>query len=498
MAVYVTIRIPSDTKWSPSAASGLVTALTNQYCTNWDDKKAEVIPIELEIYAYPGLIEWAIFVYGEDNPQKIIDLVHSFYPSAIVKHDVIELPRFPCYRHSGILFVPDKLSPVLPLYQDAKDLRAIDDPLIQVTNAMNLLEEGETLCYQLRLYQIGRVKRGIFNRMLISVLEEAQRRQDPFKRKPQNEIKELIDEKIKNTIIGASFAVHLYTQSKERFYILENVLSGITRLSDWGVFDYSYRRTSSKINNEEEFFEVGDGLDKLNRKEGEAAMHNFTADELASMWHLPYAEFTASKIGWTPTNRLPEPLQGIDGILLGESYGLEVRMPESERDNHTVIGGKTGSGKSSLMHSMIHADIAEGKGLCAVDPQGGMIKKILRHSIPDDRINDVVLLSFGNRVDGMSFPPPLNPLYKTGDGEISLGFLNSIRQLDPDFAGTQMEDYLELALMTLGLEYQPTLQDIRRLFRDDNFRQMLIARIDDEELEEEWERAVGGEKRCPA
>ena len=53
--------------------------------------------------------------------------------------------------------------------------------------------------------------------------------------------------------------------------------------------------------------------------------------------------------------------------------------------------GQTGTGKTTMLKSMILSDINNGEGVCVIDPHGDLFKEILG-KIPKHRANDVVLI----------------------------------------------------------------------------------------------------------
>ena len=66
-------------------------------------------------------------------------------------------------------------------------------------------------------------------------------------------------------------------------------------------------------------------------------------------------------------------------------YGIK----RKDRRQHFYIIGKTGTGKSALENNMIVQDIANGEGVCVVDPHGELVEGILK-MIPEERMDDVV------------------------------------------------------------------------------------------------------------
>jgi len=61
-----------------------------------------------------------------------------------------------------------------------------------------------------------------------------------------------------------------------------------------------------------------------------------------------------------------------------------------DRMRHFFILGQTGTGKSSLMESMVLQDIRTGRGLCLIDPHGELLESVLG-KIPDERTDDVIV-----------------------------------------------------------------------------------------------------------
>ncbi|MCP6756528.1 type IV secretion system DNA-binding domain-containing protein, partial [Klebsiella pneumoniae] len=61
-----------------------------------------------------------------------------------------------------------------------------------------------------------------------------------------------------------------------------------------------------------------------------------------------------------------------------------------QRVQHTYIIGASGTGKSTLLLSMIVQDIQNGEGVGVLDPHGDLIDKVLGY-IPEERHKDVIL-----------------------------------------------------------------------------------------------------------
>jgi hypothetical protein len=71
--------------------------------------------------------------------------------------------------------------------------------------------------------------------------------------------------------------------------------------------------------------------------------------------------------------RQPPSVPSVDrsAIVLGRNEtGTAVFLPERPRLEHAHVIGTTGGGKSKFLEHCIHQDIAEGRGVCVVDPHG--------------------------------------------------------------------------------------------------------------------------------
>lgn len=98
----------------------------------------------------------------------------------------------------------------------------------------------------------------------------------------------------------------------------------------------------------------------------------------------------------------PQPLEVASGssrpqkqrLLLGENISLGLRqpvfMPEHDRHQHTYVLGQTGTGKTSLLRTMILSDMKAGKGMAVLDPHGDLFHELLAR-IPKNRWDDVVV-----------------------------------------------------------------------------------------------------------
>lgn len=165
------------------------------------------------------------------------------------------------------------------------------------------------------------------------------------------------------------------------------------------------------------------------------------------------------------------------GALLGIKHTPEgdipIRIPDEDRTKHIYILGQTGTGKSTLLTSMVLSDIDAGKGVCVLDPHGDLIEFLLPR-IPKERADDLIHLDPGANVDR---PFGLNILEASTDQEkdfFSNEFISFLkREFDPNLqgiVGPQFEQAVRAATYTV-MDYQDggTVAEISRLFESPAF-----------------------------
>ncbi len=126
-----------------------------------------------------------------------------------------------------------------------------------------------------------------------------------------------------------------------------------------------------------------------------------------------------------------------EGSLVGVSnhggISQEVRITADDRKRHVYMIGQTGTGKTTLLTSMVLDDIRSGKGVCFIDPHGDAYTA-LRAAIPENRIDDVVIID----PTDTDYPVGLNLLeYRTPEQRhfIVQEFVGIIRRLMDDEYG---------------------------------------------------------------
>ncbi|MDQ3098835.1 MAG: type IV secretion system DNA-binding domain-containing protein [bacterium] len=120
--------------------------------------------------------------------------------------------------------------------------------------------------------------------------------------------------------------------------------------------------------------------------------------EISDLYHFPFTSVTQTEnIVKVYSKELPAPLslknvENFNIVFAKNTYGgatTMIGLQKQERARHMYVIGATGSGKTTMLTSMISQDIKNGNGICVVDPHGDLAESLL-DCITDERINDLV------------------------------------------------------------------------------------------------------------
>ncbi|MDQ3245192.1 MAG: type IV secretion system DNA-binding domain-containing protein [bacterium] len=161
-------------------------------------------------------------------------------------------------------------------------------------------------------------------------------------------------------------------------------------------------------------------------------------------------------------------------------FGIKRR----DRRQHVYILGKSGTGKSVLMFNMIIQNIANGEGVCVVDPHGELVEGVLS-AIPPDRVKDVVYFNPAD-VDhhiGFNVLELEDPKYKH---LVASGLMGIFTKIWANAWSARMEYILNNAILALLDTPGTTLLGIPRLLVDKDYRQKIINNLKDPVIKAFW------------
>ncbi|PIR88033.1 MAG: hypothetical protein COU10_01370 [Candidatus Harrisonbacteria bacterium CG10_big_fil_rev_8_21_14_0_10_45_28] len=159
-------------------------------------------------------------------------------------------------------------------------------------------------------------------------------------------------------------------------------------------------------------------------------------------------------------------------------------IKRKDRRQHVYVIGKTGVGKSALLHNMITQDIQNGEGLAVVDPHGELVEGILS-VIPKSRMDDVIYFNPAD-IDyhiGFNVMELPDPRYKH---LVASGLMGIFTKIWANVWSARMEYILNNAILALLDTPGTTLLGIIRILVDKEYRQMIIANLQDPVVRAFW------------
>lgn len=226
--------------------------------------------------------------------------------------------------------------------------------------------------------------------------------------------------------------------------------------------------------------------------------------ELATFVRLPGADIELPGIQrGTRKEKAPPPETLGDGVFLGEAcfrgQSRKVFLPEAARQRHVHLVGGSGTGKSTLLLSLITQDIEAGRGVAVLDPHGDLIDAVTAR-ISEGREGDVILFdpSDEEALVGWNILSARSELEKT---LIASDLVALFRRFSTSW-GDQMTSVLANAVLVfLEREEGGTLLDLRRFIADPDFRKRVLEDLVDEHLRYFWQGEfpllTGGKSQGP-
>lgn len=157
---------------------------------------------------------------------------------------------------------------------------------------------------------------------------------------------------------------------------------------------------------------------------------------------------------------------------------------QKDRMMHLYILGKTGTGKTNLLTTLILQDILHNRGCAIFDVHGDLVQNILNH-IPRDRVKDVIHLDIYDEFLSYRY----NPLRKVSEDKRSLvvgGLLDAFKHLWKGAWGVKLEHILRYVILTLLTQNQSNLSDITKIIHNQSFREQCISNLKNKDIIRFW------------
>ncbi len=284
------------------------------------------------------------------------------------------------------------------------------------------------------------------------------------------------------------------TASEEAFAILSDIESSFNQFENTNGNKIKFERAEGK------------NLLKLARDYSfrifnENKVLNTNLKELTTIMHLPEADFnSASQLKKTEAISAPAPLDlPKEGILLGTNKYRNVETPikitPEDRLRHFYVIGQTGTGKTTLLKTMIRQDILAGEGVCMIDPHGSDIQEVLSF-VPPERYDDVIYFdpSYTERPMGLNMLEfdTRFPEQKTFVVNEMLSIFNKLFDMKAT-GGPMFEQYFRNAvnLVLEDPDSGSTLLDVSRVLSDKIYRELKLSRCKNPIVLQFWREIAG-------
>lgn len=159
-------------------------------------------------------------------------------------------------------------------------------------------------------------------------------------------------------------------------------------------------------------------------------------------------------------------------------------IKRSDRRGHMYIIGKTGTGKSTLLETLMMNDLLKGQGFAVLDPHGDLIKRI-RSQIPTERADRVIDFDASDPQTPYGFNP-LGFMAVDKRPLAASGLVQVFKHLWVDSWGPRLEYILRNCLLSLLDFPNAKFTDIPKLLSNPKFRADVVKFIRNEETREFW------------
>jgi hypothetical protein len=227
-----------------------------------------------------------------------------------------------------------------------------------------------------------------------------------------------------------------------------------------------------------------------------------SASELADLYHFPNTDLTKTEgLVKSRSRDLPTPLSlkgdnaKFDVVVGANEFGGEVQeigISLEQRQKHTYIIGKTGTGKTTLLKSSIYQDMLNGKGLAVFDPHGDMFRELLQ-IVPEHRRKDVIVFDPSDREHpiGLNILDPGIEFEDEDDKHewVTSTVLSVFAKLaDENQWGPRMEHILRNTTLTALQTPNPSLYTLQRLLTDKKYQKEVAKKLKDPALKQFWDK----------
>ncbi|MGE3776863.1 MAG: type IV secretory system conjugative DNA transfer family protein, partial [Pirellulaceae bacterium] len=374
------------------------------------------------------------------------------------------------------------------------------DPVAGVLAVLDDVRNGERVLFQIVVERGAAGRWGSWAREFLNGVDQSRRERvpdgssiwdlfsqppDPMRKLATERLAEAVKVKLGDLLFRATVRLLATGPSRERVLeLFRGAVAPLTGLSEAGLNEL-----------------VPLPPDTLERVSDGAARRSLThevllsAHDCISLWHPAHQGMGAGRGAIIRGVDLPAPAPLLEeGVLLGyaspSADAEAVRLPLRDLRQHMVVLGATGTGKSTLVLSMLLDVIARGEGAGLIEGKGDLSDELLGR-ISEHRLKDVIVID------------PLDPDTAVGidlfgearriDLDVAADFVTSVFQLQyADSWGVVFPRLMRASIRALLEVPNTTLLDLPLFLRDRGFRAEILAQVEDASVQgffaDEFER----------
>lgn len=327
----------------------------------------------------------------------------------------------------------------------------------------------------------------------LGIYSQKHKTSNPYQQELEKQIKDKLDQPLFNT------SIRVLTSADKAFKANKRQKGFLSALFSMTNTSYQSLRLILKLrlkvmNN----FKTWLFINKIHQPFSKSLL---SSTEISDLYHFPFTKTTKTEdLVKQHSKELPAPLglkkiDNLDIVFAKNTYGgssTKIGLTQDERRRHMYVLGATGTGKSTMLLSMVKQDIDNDKGICVIDPHGDLIENILPQ-IPDKRIEDVIYfnpddISYPMGINLLERTPGLNPEDDLKEKEfITESIISLFHKIYSDkYSGPRMEYILRNTIHTAFTLENPTLFTIYKLLINPKFRKSVTKNLTDNNLKDFW------------
>jgi hypothetical protein len=220
-------------------------------------------------------------------------------------------------------------------------------------------------------------------------------------------------------------------------------------------------------------------------------------DELAGLVHCPGPELVVPHLRRTQARRraaaVPQPRGGLHLADTAHRESADpVGVTVQQLMSHAYLVGPSGTGKTTLLASLVLALAASGTGAVVLDPHGDLVRQTLLR-LPEDQLDRVLLVDLADPTN----LPTLNPLWVPPTGPAEQAVARAVRSAAVTAvfadvwglhraAAPNLMHFLEAALAALVASGEGCLAALPRFLTDGAYRGAVVRAAGDPRVTARW------------